>query len=51
MLSKGRTGAEQEIQWEMGKTIDSFFGNRCIQTFAKLPTTNPKINMAIAIVG
>ena len=49
MLSKLRTVAEQEIQREAGKTTDSFLGNRCIHTFAKLPITSPKIKMAIAI--
>ena len=49
MLSKLRTVVEHEIQREAGKTTDSFLGNLYIHTFAKLPITSPKINMAVAI--
>lgn len=39
-------------QCDAGNAIDSFFGNREIQTFAKLPTIRPKMNpMSVNVQG
>ena len=51
MLSKGRTGAEQAVQCDTGKTTDSFLGKRYMQTLAKLPIASPNANMETAIKG
>ncbi len=42
MLSKARTEAPQAAQREPGRTTDSCFGTRSMQTLRKLPQTAPK---------
>ena len=51
ILSKGRIGAEQVVQNDVGKTTDCFLGNRYMQTLAKLPIESPKINRVTVING
>ena len=51
ILSNGRTITKHAGQWDFGKTIDSFFGSRYIQTLAKLPIESPRKKKVVATNG